>query len=135
MLGLRWVLRSTRVGMAVMATAQNPVGAQIVGIPKDYIYAATFAISTILAGMGGILLCQKNLINPMGGSEIMIKAWVITAFGGMGSIRGSLYAAFILGMLEAFVGWSFGMIYVQIATLTLLLITLAVRPKGLMGRE
>nr|WP_321469025.1 branched-chain amino acid ABC transporter permease [uncultured Desulfobulbus sp.] len=135
MLGLRWVLRSTRIGMAVMATAQNPMGAQIVGIPKDFIYAATFAISTILAGLGGILLCQKNLINPMGGSSIMIKAWVITAFGGMGSIRGSLYAAFILGMLEAFVGWYFGMIYVQIATLTLLLLTLAIRPKGLMGRE
>jgi len=135
MLGLRWVLNNTRIGMAVMATAQNPVGAQIVGIPKDFIYAATFAISAILAGLGGILLCQKNLINPMGGSDIMIKAWVITAFGGMGSIRGSLYAAFILGMLEAFVGWYFGMIYVQIATLTLLLIILAVRPKGLMGRE
>lgn len=135
MLGLRWVLRNTRIGMAVMATAQNPMGAQIVGIPKDFIYASTFAISTILAGLGGILLCQKNLINPMGGGDIMIKAWVITAFGGMGSIRGSLYAAFILGMLEAFVGYYFGMIYVQIATLTLLLITLAVRPKGLLGRE
>ncbi len=135
MLGLRWLLNNTRIGMAVIATAQNPVGAQIVGIPKDFIYAATFAISVILAGLGGILLCQKNLINPMGGSDIMIKAWVITAFGGMGSIRGSLYAAFILGMLEAFVGWYFGMIYVQIATLTLLLVTLAVRPKGLMGRE
>lgn len=135
MLGLRWVLNNTRIGMAVMATAQNPVGAQIVGIPKNFIYAATFAISTILAALGGILLCQKNLINPMGGSDIMIKAWVITAFGGMGSIRGSLYAAFILGMLEAFVGWYFGMIYVQIATLTLLLVILAVRPKGLLGRE
>ncbi len=59
----------------------------------------------------------------------------ITAFGGMGSIRGSLYAAFILGMLEAFVGWYFGMIHIQIATLTLLLVVLAVRPQGLMGRE
>jgi len=135
MLGFGWVLNNTRTGMAVQAVAQNPMGAQIVGIPKNSIFAATFAISTIMVGLGGILLCQKNLIDPMGGTNIMIKAWVITAFGGMGSIRGSLYAAFILGMLEAFVGWYFGMIHVQIATLTLLLVTLAIRPQGLMGRE
>lgn len=135
MLGFGWVLNNTRTGMAVVATSQNPVGAQIVGIPKDFVYAATFAISTIMVGMGGVLLCQKNLINPMGGTDIMIKAWVITAFGGMGSIRGSLYAAFIMGIMEAFVGYFVGMIYVQIATLTLLLVILVVRPRGLMGRE
>jgi branched-chain amino acid transport system permease protein len=121
--------------MAVQAVAQNTAGAQSVGIPKDFIFAATFALSTMMVGFGGILLCQKNFIDPMGSTDIMIKAWGITAFGGMGSIRGSLYAAFILGMLEAFVGWYFGMIHVQIATLTLLLVTLAVRPRGLMGRE
>jgi len=135
MLCFGWILNNTRTGMAVQAVAQNPAGAQIVGIPKDFIFAATFALSTMMVGFGGILLCQKNFIDPMGSTDIMIKAWVITAFGGMGSIRGSLYAAFILGMLEAFVGWYFGMIHVQIATLTLLLVTLAVRPRGLMGRE
>lgn len=135
MLCFWWVLNNTRTGMAVQAVAQNPAGAQIVGIPKDFIFAATFAISTIMVGFGGILLCQKNFVDPMGSTDIMIKAWVITAFGGMGSIRGSLYAAFVLGMLEAFVGWHFGMIHVQIATLTLLLVTLAIRPRGLMGRE
>ncbi len=135
MLCFGWILKYTRIGMAVQAVAQNPAGAQIVGIPKDFIFAATFAISTIMVGLGGILLGQKNFIDPMGSTNIMIKAWVITAFGGMGSISGSLYAAFILGMLEAFVGWYFGMIHVQIATLTLLLVTLAVRPRGLMGRE
>lgn len=135
MLCFGWILNNTRTGMAVQAVAQNPAGAQIVGIPKDFIFAATFAISTIMVGFGGILLCQKNFVDPMGSTDIMIKAWVITAFGGMGSIRGSLYAAFILGMLEAFVGWYFGMIHVQIATLTLLLVTLAIRPRGLMGRE
>jgi branched-chain amino acid transport system permease protein len=135
MLCFWWILNNTRTGMAVQAVAQNPAGAQIVGIPKDFIFAATFAISTIMVGFGGILLCQKNFVDPMGSTDIMIKAWVITAFGGMGSIRGSLYAAFVLGMLEAFVGWYFGMIHVQIATLTLLLVTLAIRPRGLMGRE
>ena len=129
-----WLLNNTRIGMAVKAVAQNPIGAKIVGIPKERIFAATFAISTVMVGFGGILLSQKWFINPMSGSTIMIKAWVVTALGGMGSIRGGLYAAFIIGMLEAFVGWLFGMSYGIIALFILLLATLALRPQGLMGK-
>jgi len=129
-----WLLNNTRLGMAVRAVAQNPVGAKIVGIPKERIFAATFAISTVMVGFGGILLSQKWFINPNSGGTIMVKAWVVTAFGGMGSIRGGLYAAFIIGMLEAFVGWLFGMSYGIIALFVLLLATLAFRPEGLMGK-
>jgi branched-chain amino acid transport system permease protein len=129
-----WILNNTRTGMAVQAVAQNPQGAKIVGIPKNRIFAATFAISTAMVGFGGILLSQKYFISPMSGGAIMIKSWVITAFGGMGSIRGGLYAAFIIGMLEAFVGWGFGMSYTMIALFVLLLTTLVLRPQGLMGR-
>jgi len=129
-----WMLNNTRIGMAVQAVAQNPQGAKIVGIPKNRIFAATFAISTAMVGFGGILLSQKYFISPMSGGAIMIKSWVITAFGGMGSIRGGLVAAFIIGMLEAFVGWTFGMSYGMIALFVLLLTTLAIRPQGLMGR-
>jgi branched-chain amino acid transport system permease protein len=129
-----WMLNTTRVGMAVRAVAQNPLGAKIVGISQGRIFASTFAISTVMVGFGGILLSQKWLINPMSGGAIMIKAWVVTAFGGMGSIRGGLYAAFIIGMLEAFVGWLFGLSYGIIALFVLLLATLVLRPQGLMGK-
>ena len=129
-----WMLNNTRIGMAVQAVAQNPVGAKIVGIPKERIFAATFAISTWRGGFGGILLSQKWFINPMSGGTIMVKAWVVTAFGGMGSIRGGLYAAFIIGMLEAMVGWIFGLSYGIIALFVLLLATLVFRPQGLMGK-
>jgi branched-chain amino acid transport system permease protein len=129
-----WMLNNTRIGMAVRAVAQNPEGAKIVGIPQGRIFASAFAISTVMVGFGGILLSQKWFINPSSGGAIMVKAWVVTAFGGMGSIRGGLYAAFIIGMLEAFVGWQFGMSYGIIALFVLLLATLALRPQGLMGK-
>ncbi len=129
-----WMLNNTRTGMAVRAVAQNPEGARIVGIPRDRIFAASFAISSAMVGFGGILLSQKYFINPMSGGAIMIKSWVITAFGGMGSIRGGLYGAFIIGMLEAFVGWMFGMSYGMLALFILLLTTLVLRPQGLMGK-
>jgi len=131
---LGWILNNTRIGLAVRAVAQNPAGAKIVGINIKRIFAATFAISTVMVGFGGILLSQKLFINPTAGGAIMVKAWVVTAFGGMGSIRGGLYAAFIIGMMEAFVGWMFGMSYTIIALFVLLLATLSIRPQGLMGK-
>lgn len=133
-LAFRWLLNNTRIGMAVRAVAQNPTGAKIVGIPKNRIFAATFGISTVMVGLGGILLAQKYFISPMGGWDILVKSWVITAFGGMGSIRGGLLAAFILGMLEAYVGYVFGMTWVLFALFGVLLATLAIRPQGLMGK-
>ncbi|GAB4273761.1 MAG: branched-chain amino acid ABC transporter permease [Deferrisomatales bacterium] len=129
-----WVLTYTRIGMAVRAVAQNPAGAQIVGIPKNAVFASTFAISTAMVGVGGILLSQKYFVSPNGGWDILVKSWVITAFGGMGSVAGSLYAAFILGMLEAFVGWLFGMNWVLFALFAVLLGILTVRPQGLLGK-
>jgi branched-chain amino acid transport system permease protein len=134
MLSFRWLLNHSRVGMAVRAVAQNPQGARIVGIPEKTIFAATFAISTAMVGAGGILLTQKYFVSPTGGWDILVKSWVITAFGGMGSIQGALYAAFILGLMEAFVGYWFGMSWVLFAMFGLLLGTLVVRPQGRMGK-
>jgi branched-chain amino acid transport system permease protein len=128
------MLNNTRTGLAVRAVAQNPAGAKIVGINIGQTFAATFAISTVMVGFGGILLSQKLFINPNQGGAIMVKAWVVTAFGGMGSIRGGLIGAFIIGIVEAFVGWAFGMSYGIIALFILLLGTLVIRPQGLMGK-
>ena len=129
-----WVLNNTRTGMAVRAVAQNPAGAKIVGIPKNRVFSATFGISTVMVGVGGILLAQKYFVSPMGGWDILVKSWVITAFGGMGSIRGGLIAALIMGMLEAFVGYWFGLNWVLFALFAVLLATLTIRPQGLMGK-
>mgnify|MGYP000612121514 CR=1 FL=1 len=70
-----------------------------------------------------------GLVNVMAALDLGVERFD-TAFGGMGSIRGGLYAAFILGMLEAFVGYWFGMNYVLFALFGVLLFTLAVRPQA-----
>lgn len=127
-------LDRTRMGMVVEAVAQSIKGAQIVGIPKDRVFGFTFAISAVLVGISGILLAPKYFVSPLGGWDILVKAWVITALGGMGSIRGSLYAAFILALVEAFVGWQFGMTWTLIAWFAVLIGVLIVRPQGLFGK-
>lgn len=119
--------------MAMRAVAQDMTGAEIVGIPKDSVFRYTFAVSAILVGVGSILLAPKYFVSPAGGWDILVKSWVITAFGGVGSIRGSLLAAFILGIVEALVGWTFGLTWTLIAWFFVLLITLIVRPHGLFG--
>ncbi len=126
-------LGKNRLGMAVRAVAQNMTGAQMVGVAKDRIFALTFALSAVLVGTAGILLAPKYFVTPFGGWTILVKAWVITAFGGMGSIKGSLLGAFILGIVEALVGWQFGFTWTMFAWFTVLLITLIVRPQGLFG--
>jgi branched-chain amino acid transport system permease protein len=126
-------LSSTRLGMTVRAVAQNSTGALIVGVKKDRVFSVTFAVSTVLVGTSGILLAPKYYVSPFGGWDILVKAWVITAFGGMGSIKGSLYAAFILGIMEAFVGYWLGFTWTMFSWFTVLLITLIFRPKGLFG--
>ena len=126
-------LGRSRQGMAMRAVAQDMTGAEIVGIPKDRVFGYTFAISAVLVGVGGILLAPKYFVSPVQGWNILVKSWVITAFGGVGSIRGSLFAAFILGIIEALVGWTFGFTWTLIAWFFVLLITLIVRPHGLFG--
>ena len=126
-------LGKNRLGMSVRAVAQNPTGAQIVGVAKDRIFAFTFGISAVLVGTAGILLAPSYFVSPFGGWNILVKAWVITAFGGMGSLKGSLYAAFILGIVEALVGWQIGFTWTLFAWVAILLVTLIVRPQGLFG--
>ena len=66
-------LGHTRMGMAVEAVAQDTVGAEIVGIPKDLVFGFAFAISAVLVGLGGILLAPKYFVSPLGGWNILSK--------------------------------------------------------------
>lgn len=126
-------LGRTRLGMTMRAVAQDGVGARIVGIPINRVFGYAFALSTAFAGISGILLAPKYFISPLGGWEILIKAWIIVAFGGIGSIKGTIYSAFILGIAEALVGWHFGLQWTMVFWFLLVLGTLAVRPRGLFG--
>lgn len=130
---LIFFLQKTRQGKAVRAVSQDMTGAQIVGIAKDRIFSMIFAISTVLVGTSGMLLGPKYFVSPLGGWDILIKAWVITALGGMGSVMGSLFAAFLLGIIEALVAWQFGFTRILFAWFAVLLITLIIRPQGLFG--
>jgi branched-chain amino acid transport system permease protein len=130
---LWFFLNRTRQGLAMRAVAQDMVGADIVGINRNRIFSITFAIASVLVGAGGILLAPKYFVSPLGGWEILVKAWVVTAFGGMGSLLGAVYAAFILGIVEAFVAWQLGLTYTLLVWFAILIGLFIIRPQGLKG--
>lgn len=126
-------LGSTRIGRAMRAVAQDMQGASMVGIDVNQIFGLAFGLSVVLAGTAGVLLAPIYLISPLGGWPPFLKAFVIVVFGGLGSTRGVLYAAFILGVIESFVIFHIGATWTMPIWLVTLLIVLIVRPQGLLG--
>lgn len=130
---LELFLRRTLFGNAMRAVAQDMTGAGMVGIKVDKVFGCTFGLSVVLAGVAGVLLAPIYLISPLGGWPPFLKAFVIVVFGGLGSTRGVLYSAFILGVIEAFVIFEIGATWTMPIWLLTLLAVLMLRPQGLLG--
>lgn len=126
-------LGRTRLGKTMRAVAQDGIGARMVGIRVNRVFGYAFALSTVLAAIAGVLLAPKYFMYPLGGWTILIKAWIVVAFGGLGSIKGTIYSAFILGIVEALVGWHFGLQWPMVFWFAIMLVTLAIRHQGLFG--
>lgn len=130
---LELFLRRTRYGQAMRAVAQDMQGANMVGINANQIFAYAFGVSAVLAGTAGVLLAPINLISPLGGWHPFLKAFVIVVLGGLGSTRGTLVAAFILGIVESYAMFWIGASWVMPLWLLTLLMILSFRPRGLFG--
>jgi branched-chain amino acid transport system permease protein len=133
-IALQLVLSHTRLGRAMRAVSQDATGAAVVGIKANRIFAVSFGLSAVLAGIAAILLSPIYLVSPLGGWPPFLKAFVIVVFGGLGSIQGVLYAAFILGLVEAFVISELGATWTMPVWFIVLLLILMIRPRGLMGK-
>jgi len=127
--------RKTRLGMSMRAVAQDMVGGDIVGIPRNRVFAYTFALSSALAAVSGILLGSIYMLAPERGWVLFIKAFVIVILGGAGSLIGAVIAAFTLGIIESLISWQIGSIWVMPFWVVALLIILAIRPRGFFGNR
>lgn len=127
--------KNTRLGMSMRAVAQDMVGGDIVGIPRNRVFAYTFALSSALAAVSGILLGSIYMLAPERGWILFIKAFVIVILGGAGSLIGAVIAAFTLGIIESLISWQLGSIWVMPFWVVALLIILAIRPRGFFGNR
>lgn len=126
-------LSKNRTGMGMTAVAQDPVGANIVGIPLNRMYGYSFGIAGLLAGISAVLLTPRLPLFPAMGWTIFVKAFTVLMLGGLGSIKGAVIAAFVLSFVETFVTYQFGAVWALPVCLILLVIVLVFRPKGLFG--
>jgi branched-chain amino acid transport system permease protein len=132
--GIDLFRRRTLHGIAMLAVAQNRDAAQIVGIPVARVIVAAFALSSALAGVAGMLVAPLSNVETGMGVVLGLKAFAVAILGGLGSAWGIVLAALLFGLVEALVTLGLGSGYTQIVTFLLVIITLALRPDGLLGR-
>ncbi|MCD0504263.1 branched-chain amino acid ABC transporter permease [Bordetella petrii] len=131
---LHLVARRTRWGTALLAVVQNRDAARLMGIPIKRAVAAAFAMSTLFAGVAGILIAPLFNVSADMGTMFGLKAFAVAILGGISSAWGVMFAGLIFGIAEAMITVTLGSGYTHIITFALVIAVLAMRPNGLFGR-
>ncbi|TWG95958.1 branched-chain amino acid transport system permease protein [Mesorhizobium sp. J18] len=135
LLGALWLfLRNTRIGRGIRAVGQNSAAARLIGIDVSRLFIVTFALSAVLAGLTGILLGSVRLLTPSFGTDPLVKALIIVIFGGLGSLSGTILAAYVMGIVEAALTYFVGIYWTPSIIFVLLIVVLLLRPQGLLGK-
>jgi branched-chain amino acid transport system permease protein len=128
-----WLTR-TFTGRAVMAVAQDQQALQLMGADPIRIKRIAFGISIATAAVAGAFLIVIQPVEPSVGREYIGRVFAICVLGGMGSLPGTVIAAMLLGMVESYTATYYGASWAPAVSFGFLLLTLAVRPAGLLGR-
>jgi branched-chain amino acid transport system permease protein len=124
----------TRLGKALLAIVQNRDAARLMGIDVGVAVMAAYALSTVFAGVAGILIAPLFNVHSDMGTVFGLKAFAVAILGGITSAWGVMIAGLLFGIAEAMITALAGSAYTQIATFVLVIVVLAVRPNGLFGR-
>jgi len=101
--GLYYMLARTPIGRAMRAVAQNRIGAGLVGLEVNRVYLIAFALSALLAGIGGVMIAVIQSPTPTVGLGFTLKAFAIVVLAGLGNIRGIVTASLIVAVSESLV--------------------------------
>jgi branched-chain amino acid transport system permease protein len=131
--GMYLLIQETRLGMMIRAGAANREMTEALGINIRVVHGFVFALGVVLAALSGMIAAPVSSIFPGMGGQILIITFVVVVIGGIGSIKGALVGALLIGLVD-----TFGKVLVpQIAGMTVYLlmgIVLLLRPAGLFGR-
>jgi len=135
-IGALWLLvNRTRHGKAVLAASMNPRGVTLLGIELTQIHLAVWFIYGLLASIAGILLGMFLGVSSYSVGPLTASAFSIVVLGGLGSVTGSLIAAYVVGYLETLTAYLISPAYRTIPSLLLLVAVMYLRPQGLFGRR
>jgi branched-chain amino acid transport system permease protein len=127
-------LSRTFYGRAIMGVSQDSLALRLMGVDPIKIKATAFGLGIATASLAGALLIIIGPVEPSIGREYIGRAFAITVLGGIGSVSGTLVAAFILGVAESLTATFYGPSWALAVSFGVLLLVLAVRPSGLFGR-
>lgn len=127
--------RYSRTGKAIRACADNPLGAKVVGLNLDGLYAFTFGIGAAVVGIAGTLMALVVDTRPQLAGEYTLLSFIIVIVGGLGSLPGALLGGMLIGMSEALAGFLLTPSLKSLFSYVVLIVVLLLRPQGLLGKR
>ena len=135
-LGLLYLfVRRTKLGRSILATSMSEKGAKLNGVNVLYVNAATWLVAGAFAGFSGVFLGSLQSTSPTMWVNALGLAFIIVTIGGVGSIKGTIIAAYLIGFLETLTVTFVGAQWRGMFALLLLIGIIIARPQGLFGRE
>lgn len=131
--GLWLLLNRTRVGMMIRAGVDDRAMLAASGTNVNLVFAITFALGAGLAGLGGVIGAVELSMVPGEDTRLLLASLIVVIVGGMGSVVGAAIGAAILGLAETY-GLAYAPTYSVVFTFLILILVLAFRPRGIMGR-
>jgi branched-chain amino acid transport system permease protein len=133
--GLHLFLERTKLGLAIRATAQDREVANLMGMNEARLATITVAISVALAAFTGSIIAPLSIVEPFMWLHPLIMMMAVVVLGGLGSIKGSFYAAYILGFAESIIVFTLpmGAFLKGSVALSIMILVLLIRPEGLFG--
>ena len=132
-IALWWFLARTRVGMMIRAGVDDRGMLAASGVNVQRVFAITFAIGAGLAGLAGVVGGSALSVSPGEDIRYLLASLVVVIVGGMGSVTGAAIGALLIGLAEQF-GLAYAPTYSVVFTFVIMVVALAFRPRGLMGK-
>ncbi len=132
---LYWFMKYTFLGKALRAVSQDRETAGLMGINPNHLIMLTFVIASALAGLSGAMLGPVLVLTPFAGTSVIVKAFAIVIIGGFGNVEGTILAGLLVGLIESYTTQFLDPGLIDIVVFALLLLTLAIRPTGLIAER
>jgi len=131
---LEFLVRKTKLGMAMRAISYDRMAVPLMGIPVDTVIVFTFILGSSMAAVAGVLFAVAYpVLEPYMGALVGWKAFIAAVIGGIGEIRGAFVGGFLLGFVEIFVAAFFPSTLRDLISFTILLVFLSIKPMGIFG--
>ena len=134
-IGLWAFFTKTLTGRVVLATSNNRLAAQFVGINTNWVMTLSFALSAAIGALAGVLVTPITNVSYDVGIPLALKGFAAAMLGGMGAPVGALVGGILLGLIEALTAGYLSSVYKDAAAFVVILIVLFVMPSGIFGRS